>query len=159
NLTEPNGTCYFSEALQTAVREMYGPLVSDSNSVSAVEAARLRVSVITPPIDVVSAHVSGSGVARYGVTSELTTMGDYSVPQQWALRLHDEGFDAIRYNSRFAPGTESWALFGPAGPHDSLGVDEHAGVAGIDAVLAAGIDVDPLPPRKSSVRLVADPPA
>jgi hypothetical protein len=158
NLSEPNGTCYFADQLETAVREMYGPLVSNSNSISAAEAARLRVSVVEPPDDVISAYVSERGVARYGVTSELACMNDYSVPQAWAEAFHRAGFGGVRYASRFAPGTEFWALFGPAGPNLSLGVDEEVGVGGPDAVLAAGIDVDPGPPRKSVVRIIPGPP-
>jgi len=156
NLADPNGTCYFAGGLETAVREYYGELVVDTNALSTAAAAMLRVSVVHPPTGAVYAHVSGPGVSHYGITSELTTMGDYAITRAWAERLKDDA-NGLRYNSRFNPGHESWALFGKAGPAPSLGVEPSRAVDGVAAVTAAGIAVLPDPPRKSSVRLVSDP--
>lgn len=155
NLAKPNGTCCFAAAVSTAVREFYGPKVR-RNEVSAADAAALRVSTITPPSDASSAHVSGGGAARFGVTSELTTMGDYAVTQAWA-ELFKDWVDAIRYDSRFDPGGVAWALFGTAGPAPSLG-GATAVIDGERAVEAAGVSVLPGPPRKSAVRMVPNPP-
>ncbi|WP_159573401.1 RES family NAD+ phosphorylase [Curtobacterium sp. 18060] len=156
NLREPNGTCCFAAAASTAVREFFGPKVR-RNEVSAADAAVLRVSTITPPSDASSAHVSGAGAARFGVTSELTTMGDYAATQAWA-ELFKDRVDALRYDSRFDPGGEAWALFGTAGPAPSLG-GATAVIDGARAAEAAGVSVLPGPPRKSAVRMVPNPPA
>lgn len=157
NLEEPNGTCYFAEDIETAVREYFGPLIR-RNEISAKAAAVLRVSRVFPPEDATYAHVSGQGAARFGVTSELTTMGDYEVTRAWA-EAFNERVNGLRYNSRFNPGAESWALFGAAGPAPSLGVDPSGSVDGAAAVKAAGVTVQPEPPMKRSVRMVPPPPA
>ncbi|MBF4607661.1 RES family NAD+ phosphorylase [Curtobacterium sp. VKM Ac-1393] len=155
NLAYPNGTCYFAAAVSTAVREFYGPKVR-RNEVSAADAAVLRVSTITPPTDATSADVSGAGAAPFGVTSELTTMGDFTITRAWA-ELFKDHVDGLRYRSRFDPGGEAWALFGIAGPAPSLG-GASAIIDGEHAVAAAGMSVLPGPPRKSAVRMVPDPP-
>ncbi|ROP61440.1 RES family NAD+ phosphorylase [Curtobacterium sp. PhB115] len=156
NLEDPNGTCCFAAAVSTAVREFYGPKIR-RNELSAADAAVLRVSTITPPSDATTADVSGAGAARFGITSELTTMGDYAVTRAWA-ELFKDHVDGLRYRSRFDPGGTAWALFGTAGPAPTLG-DASAILDGARAVEAAGISVLPGPPRKSAVRMMPDPTA
>lgn len=157
NLEDPNGTCYFAEDIETAVREYYGPKVR-RNELSAADVADLRVSRVIPPEMATYAHVSGAGAARFGITSELTTMGDYEVTRAWA-EVFNERVNGLRYSSRFNPGAESWALFGQAGPAPSLGVDPSGAVDGAAAARAAGITVLPEPPLKRSVRMMPPPPA
>ncbi|MCS5520755.1 RES family NAD+ phosphorylase [Curtobacterium flaccumfaciens] len=157
NLEDPNGTCYFADDIETAVREFYGPKIR-RNELSAKDAEVLRVSRVLPPEDATYAHVSGSGAARFGVTSELATMGDYEVTRAWA-EVFNERVNGLRYNSRFNPGSESWALFGIAGAAPSLGVDPSGSVDGAAAVKAAGVTVLPEPPMKRSVRMVPPPSA
>ncbi len=157
NLEEPNGTCYFAEDIETAVREYYGPKVR-RNELSMADVEHLRVSRVTPPEGATYAHVSGAGAARFGITSELTTMGDYSVTRAWA-EVFNARVNGLRYNSRYNPGAESWALFGVAGPAPSLGVDPAGAVDGAAAARAAGISVLPPPPLKRSVRMMPRPSA
>jgi hypothetical protein len=157
NLEHPNGTCYFAEDIETAVREFYGPKVR-RNELTAADVAELRVSRVFPPETATYAHVSGAGAARFGITSELTTMGDYEVTRAWAEVLN-ERVNGLRYNSRFNPGAESWALFGVAGPAPSLAVDPSGAVDGAAAARAAGITVLPEPPLKRSVRMMPRPPS
>ncbi|MCM3505848.1 RES family NAD+ phosphorylase [Curtobacterium sp. ODYSSEY 48 V2] len=157
NLADPNGTCYFADEIETAVREFFGQRIR-RNELAEEDVAKLKVSRINPPSDATYAHISGKGAATYGITSELTTMGDYSVTRAWAERLKDV-FDGLRYSSRFNPGATSWALFGQAGAAPSLGVEPDASLNGVDAAHAAGIRILPTatPPRKSAVRLIPPP--
>jgi hypothetical protein len=157
NLSEPNGTCYFAPEIETAVREFYGPFIVDSNAITVAAASRLQVSVIQPPPELTSAHLSGRGAARFHVTSELTTMGDYGVTRAWAERFN-EYVDALRYDARFDPGAETWALFGRAGAAPTLGSDASLTVDGVSAAEASGLSVLPPPPRKASLRIIPDPP-
>jgi hypothetical protein len=63
-----------------------------------------------------SANLASRRANRIGVTGELFTMTDYTIPQQWAAAVHDLGYAALRYTPRFTPGGQAVAHFGPAGP-------------------------------------------
>ncbi|GAA1422976.1 RES family NAD+ phosphorylase [Agrococcus citreus] len=138
DLTAPRGTSYAGDALAVALREALGGLARQGRV--PVAEARLRAASIVVGVAGRFAAVSVPEAARFGVTSELTSMPMYTVPQMWAEAFAAAGFDGIRYTARFTPGpANSWAVFGPAGAHPLGRVVE--AIPGIEACRLAGLHV------------------
>ena len=154
--TGDDGTCYFADVVETAVRESLGPRLSADQTVTPDLAAALTVSAIAAPSPRRYADVNDKAAVRHGVTRELTTTVCYDVTNAWADVLHQGGFEGVRYASRFTTeaAANSWALFGPKGPDASLPVVDAEQLTGSDACAAAGISVLAPPPAKRALRII-----
>jgi len=154
--TGDDGTCYFADEVETAVRESLGPRLSADQTVTPDLAAAFTVSAIVPPSPRPHADVNDKAAVRYGVTRELTTTVRYDVTNAWADAFHQAGFDGVRYASRFTTeaAANSWSLFGPKGPAASLAVVGAEQLTGADACAAAGITVLAPPPAKRALQII-----
>ena len=151
-----DGTCYFVDEVETAVRESLGPRLSTDQTLTPDLAAAFTVSATVPPAPRRCAHVNDKAAVRHGVTREPTATVRYDVTNAWADALHQAGFDGVRYASRFTTEAvaNSWALFGPKGPDASLAVVDSEQLTGTDACAAAGITVLAPPPAKRALRII-----
>lgn len=139
DLADPRGTCYLGDSIGMAIRERFG--TQASHALEAEDVAAFVVSEITQ-LRILGADVSCEEAASFGVTSEMTSMGTYEIPQHWARQLAHAGFSGIRYVPRFTPGSSSaWALFGDAGEHP-VGLVVQT-IPGFDACARAGVRVTP----------------
>jgi RES domain len=85
--------------------------------------------------------------SHFGVTGELFTRSDYSVPQAWAAAIHHAGYDGLVYAPRFTPSGKAIAIFGLHGAHPRpvshqrplIGVLEAAGVPVVDIPPASAL--------------------
>ena len=86
---------------------------------------------------------SKRAAADYGVTGELFTMSDYTVPQDWAKALHAIGHEGLHYTPRFSPYGKAIAVFGPEGsqPRSVSGTQALREV--LDAAHVPVIDIPP----------------
>lgn len=158
DLPPPNGTSYWADDTATATRERLGERTADTNSVTHATANAFEVARARLPRNRHFAMVSTPEAARFGVTRELVTMVDYAIPQAWAAALQQEGFDGIRYASRFTTrAPTAWAIFGAAGIDKTR--NETTPISGPDACIAAGIDIIPSPGRASMYTVVKPPTA
>jgi hypothetical protein len=152
DLAPPWGTLYAADDVETAVRERLRERVVAHGVVSPALAATFEVSAIEPG-PARCAHVSDARAARHGVTRELVTMLDYEVPRAWAAWAHREGFDGVRYASRFTTGSaNAWALFGEAGQAERPAAVPRT-LPGAAACAEAGLIVAG-PPRLAALRQV-----
>jgi hypothetical protein len=160
DLDTPNGTCYFADDVETAVRERLGQRVVVVQQITETLANEMQVSVVLPAAGVPFANIVDPAAARHGVTRELGVMSDYGVSQQWAEAFHTTGFGGVRYSSRFttSPGPNSWAMFGPEGPDLNGKTVPALTMSGPEACLISGIKVMPsVAILKSSLRVIPPP--
>lgn len=116
DLPEPEGTCYLASTPGAAVRELAGPDVVRRGWIEGELLEGRVVSKLTLRHPVRAADVSARRATDYRISAELTTTSRYEVTQAWARALRDAGFDALRHQLRFTPGSDrGLALFGPAG--------------------------------------------
>lgn len=154
DLPAPRGTCYLGDALDVSLREALGSLARHGGV--PVAEARLRAASVLRGISGRFAAVSQPDAASYGVTSELTSMAPYAVPQAWAAAFSAADLDGIRYTARFTPGgANAWAVFGPSGAHPLGEVVEV--IPGIEACERAGLRVLPDVPASSAVTRLRPP--
>jgi hypothetical protein len=127
------------------VRERVGEQFATGRAIAPEDARNLVVSKLAVHVERV-ADLESVEVARFPITSELTSMNDYRVPQAWARVFDASGFEGVRYRGRFSYVVgDSWALFGPAGGDDTRAVDPSP-TDGFDACAEAGVPVLPEPP-------------
>ena len=152
----PKGTCYFASTPEAAAMERVGRFTAQRKPVPA-DLIIDRVVSTVPADDLPdgAAELRATRAASaFGVTSELFTMSDYSVPQAWASSISNAGYDALVYTPRFSPGATAVSVFGPQGAKALT----TAGLHSLSDVLrGAGIDVAPIPP--ASALTYATPPA
>ncbi|UOE44969.1 RES family NAD+ phosphorylase [Agromyces larvae] len=154
DLPAPDGTCYLADGVLVALREALG-VVTLNRSVPATDVDARAVTLLTN-VAGRFAGVSLPEAASFSVTSELTSMTPYAVPQAWARAFRAADFDGIRYGSRFTPGAAtSWALFGEAGAHP-IGTTVEV-ITGREACKRAGLNVLEGPPRSSDLTKVEPP--
>ncbi|MDP3711600.1 MAG: RES domain-containing protein [Mycobacteriales bacterium] len=113
DLRAPHGTCYWSDRKYGAWVEVFrGALLVD-----AEDARARRLHVAIPP-DLRAADLTAPRAYSFGVTAEISTTGDYTLPQAWAGALHAAGFDALRGTCRHDPSSRAHdvAVFGRSGP-------------------------------------------
>jgi RES domain-containing protein len=146
NLPRPRGACYWADSPLTALREVIGPYILRSVPVTSARLERLRIATGKTTEGERFADVTAATAADHGVISELSVMGDYSVPQAWAAGFDSRGLNGIRYSSRFTSEgkANAWAFFGDA---DSDGSDRFEGQS-----------LDPFEVcEKAQIRVVATP--
>lgn len=145
DLSGERGTCYLAETVGAAVRERVGEQFATGRAIAPEDARSMVVSELEVRVLRV-ADLESPDVALYPITSELTSMEDYRVPQAWARAFDDGGFNGVRYRGRFSYVVgDSWALFGPAGADESRPADPNP-MDGFDACVEAGVAVLPEPP-------------
>jgi hypothetical protein len=149
----PSGTLYLADDVASAVRERLADLVMPGQRVFEQEADGMAVSGIRPGAKSRCANVSDPSAVKWNVTRELTTMTDFSVTNAWAQRLLADGFQGVRYASRFTTGgSNAWAIFGPAGNNKKLKGHASA-IEGRAACLRAGIQPVPVPSSSRLTRI------
>ena len=151
----PSGTCYFADRPLTAALERAGRFTAQHRPVPAdLLADRVVTTVDATDLPATAVHLFAERAAtRFGVTDELFTMADYSVPQAWARAIHDQGHPALVCTPRFSPSGRSVAVFGPQGPAPTATTSTQP----LAAVLrSAGVRITAIPPA-SAVRFVEPP--
>ncbi|MBB1516519.1 RES family NAD+ phosphorylase [Tessaracoccus sp. MC1679] len=131
DLAQPEGTCYFADNIEAAVRERLGevwgthpilpPVALDGTTVSSVD-----LRPFCEPEDI--ADTQSVEAAGY-VTREISAGAGYGLTQRHAAAFLAAGFSAIAYAPRFTPGAvNALALFGSEGrPRPSRGAAEVSG--------------------------------
>lgn len=144
DLPAPEGTCYFADTATVATMERVGRFTTKHKPVPGdFMAGRVVTEIVAGHLPSAAANLTSRKVSAVGVTGELFTMSDYSVPQQWALALRAIGHDGIHYNPRFSPGGRAIACFGKSGPSPQPVV----GHTPLRTVLTrAGVTVADIPP-------------
>lgn len=79
--------------------------------------------VTTPPQPVTVADLATERARGFGVTGEIHTCDDYTIPHQWAAALHAHGVHGISGKIRHDPALEerSTTLFSDAGSEPPYG--------------------------------------
>lgn len=116
DLPAPRGTCYLAMAPAGAWLEVFrNSVLIDQADVDKRRLASIRTAESEPLAD-----VAAPGSRGFGVTSEIHTVDDYSLPQRWAAWL-DMSFDGVFGRARHDPALdeETVSLFGPAGEDGS----------------------------------------
>ncbi len=115
HLPEPDGTCYLAKDDLAALLEVVGP-DRNGGTVSPEFIARRRIHRLRPGRSPALADLTARKAAAFGVTHEIHTIVPYDLPQAWAARLHQSGFDGLCYFARHDPASsDSLALFGESG--------------------------------------------
>lgn len=154
DLPAPRGTLYAADDIAGALRERLG-IVIRQGRVSSSDAHGTRVTKFTTRGGQFAA-VSVPEAANFEVTSELTSMTPYVVPQAWASAIERAAFDGIRYSPRFTPGPPTaWAIFGKSGA-GSCGTQVEI-LDGVSACAEAGLQVLPNPPKRTDITVLAPP--
>lgn len=108
----PRGTCYWSDRAYGAFVEVFrGTLVLDP-----VDVSRRRLFVASPP-GLRLVDTTAPRAYAFGVTGEISTIPDYTLPQQWASAARRYGADGLLAYCRHDPSlnARNVAVFGPAG--------------------------------------------
>lgn len=154
DLLQPNGTCYLSTDLATALRERFGHDLARQGLVTFDAAAGTQVSELRIPVPRWLANACARNAVDFGMTREIGTCPAYGLPQAWAAAFFGTGRHAgIRYQTRFTtgPAPNAVALFDDAGQRN-WPTDPHA-LSGTQACAQAGIEVAH-PPARRQVRIV-----
>jgi hypothetical protein len=126
DLPAPRGTCYIASDARVAVRERFGPLAA-GRPLSAAMLGTTSISTVTPtPEHRRSVADTTHPDAAESITGEIWTTVSYGRTQEWAQHWDTtEGRTGILYLPRFStdPRQRSFAVFGPAGPDESLRAD------------------------------------
>lgn len=116
DLPADDGTCYFGSNRHVAAMERVGRFTAKHVPVPAdFVAGRVVTTIDGALLPSHAANMKSSRGGLLGITGELFTMSDYSIPQAWALALAALGHDALLYPPRFTPGGEALAVFGDSG--------------------------------------------
>ena len=153
----PDGTCYFANRPLVAALERVGRFTAQRKPVPAdLVKGRVVTTVDVSALPGRAVNLVGKRAAtQFGVTGELFTMPDYSVPQAWAHAIHQTGHSALIYTPRFSPQGRAIAAFGVHGspPGPTAGTQPLADVLSGEGVALAGI------PPASALRFVKPPTA
>lgn len=119
DLSEPQGTCYFSDREYGAWLETF----RGARVVLRTDVERRRLASATrvgEPLRL--ADLTAAAAVRFGISLDLSAGGDYRASQRWALDLARVGFAGvigwIRHDSTAT--ARNLALFGTAGPRRSV---------------------------------------
>jgi hypothetical protein len=116
DLPSPDGTCYLASDDLGALLERLGPgLEPGGIAPSGLLAGRhLRALHVPRPQSLAD---SLARLATRWLTSEISTITPYRVPQAWARAFHRQGFMGVRYGIRHSTSRRhfSVAIFGPSG--------------------------------------------
>jgi hypothetical protein len=151
----PAGTCYFANRPLVAALERVGRFTAQHKPVPAdLVDGRSVTTIDTVSLPGKAVNLLAKRAAtHFGITGELFTMSDYSVPQAWADAIHQAGHQALVYTPRFSPHGRAIAVFGAQGSQpQSTASTQPLG----DVLRAAGITIAAIPPA-SALTFVAPP--
>lgn len=155
DVVPPDGTCYFANRPIVAALERVGRFTAQRKPVPVdLVDGRVVTSVAVAVLPGRAVNLVGKRAAtEFGVTGELFTMSDYSVPQAWADAIHQVGHAALVYTPRFSPQGRAIAVFGPMGaqPKPTVVSQPLRDVLERDGVSVTGI------PPASALRFVKPP--
>lgn len=119
DLPAPDGACYLALSPIGAWLEVFRTV----RVVVGDDVRRRRLLSTLPPRRVRAADLLAKGARGYGVTGEIHTLDDYTLPRAWARQLHQAGFRALRGKVRHDPGLRelSLTLFDRSGEHEPYG--------------------------------------
>lgn len=124
DLAHPQGTCYLAEDEIGALLEAIGA-ERRGGALSTCFLAARRLYRLRLPRGHYTADCTSRRAVRFGITAELGTIVPYDLPQAWAARLYEGGFEGMVYRLRHDPlGTRAVALFGCAGERTDWPIDE-----------------------------------
>lgn len=153
DLLKPQGSCYLAKTAHGAMNECLGPDVAERGWVDADLLEGRVMSRLPLPEPVLAANLTSARATRFRVTSEINTVDDYALTQQWATALAAVGFTAIRYWLRFSTdATHGLALFSEAGAPETPPPGDPAPRPLRELVAEAGIEVEE-PPSFDAVRI------
>jgi hypothetical protein len=151
----PDGTCYFANRPLVAAMERVGRFTAQRKPVPAdLVDGRVVSTIDVADLPDRAVNLVGERAAKhFGVTGELFTMSDYSVPQDWANAIHRAGHSALVYTPRFSPQGRAIAAFGPQGaqPKPAAGLQTLQDVLEGEGIAVTGI------PSASALRFVKPP--
>ncbi|MDR1214717.1 MAG: RES family NAD+ phosphorylase [Propionibacteriaceae bacterium] len=154
DLAQPQGTFYVADDIETAVRERLRHELVRTGLVPDGLAQAMAVTELTTGRRWRCAHLASAQAAGFGLTKELVTMSDYTVPQAWAQVFDRAGFQGLRYGSRFTTGpATAWALFGRAGSGQRPAPVVRRRWSGPEACRRAGLTVLG-PPPAAALKLI-----
>jgi hypothetical protein len=164
NLADPRGTLYVAITRRGAALEGLGfsyeskpasksVLVAGTAGIPGTSAAWQHETdqifiwslMSTEHTDMI-ADTHDAHAANFGLTAELTAgsgSGVYTLTKSWANAFDRDGFNGIRYHTRFDTSENGWgyAIFGAAGIHDGQFVSVRAAEKLTDIASAIGIRV------------------
>lgn len=119
DLAKPRGTCYVALDQMGAILEVLGRehivRVVSRGTLAARTMWRLKPPSTLRVADTINRLASG-----LGVTSEISTIATYDVPQAWAAAFWKGRMDGVRYALRHDPAmSHGVAIFGEAGERKS----------------------------------------
>jgi len=116
DLADPRGTCYLATDPSTAVRERLAASLLGVAVVGPDVPAAMAVSQVRLP-SVARLANTADEAAEGPLTREVTSTGDYALTRRWAAAWDRDGFDGVRYETRFTmrPKPTAIALFGERG--------------------------------------------
>ena len=112
DLTAPKGTCYWSDRPYGAFVEVFRGLTL----LDPIDLTRRRLFVASAPA-LRLADLTSTRSYAFGVTAEISTSADYTLPQRWAAALELTGVDGLWGTCRHDPSSRAHnvAVFGAAG--------------------------------------------
>ncbi|HEX9700401.1 MAG TPA: RES family NAD+ phosphorylase [Acidobacteriota bacterium] len=124
DLPAPAGACYLALSPIGAWLEVF----RTTRIVASDDVRRRRLLATRPPRRIRTADLLAKKARAYGVTGEIHTHDDHSLPRAWAMRLHEAGFRALLGKVRHDPGLHerSLTLLDVAGEHEPYGWRWHA---------------------------------
>lgn len=155
DLPAPDGTCYFGNRPPVAALERIGRFTAQHKPVPAdLVQGRVVTTINAADLPARAANlVAKRAATHFGVTGELFTMPDYTVPQAWADAIHQAGHTALLYTPRFSPQGRGIAVFGAHGPQPgpTTTMQPLTDVLGSEGITVVGI------PPVSALRFVQPP--
>jgi len=117
-LPPPHGSCYFATSPQGAWLEVFR-----TTMVALGDLRKRRLCVTTPPRPVTLGNLTTKRVRGFGITGDIHTCDDYTIPQQWSAALHTHGLQGISGKVRHDPALEegTTTLFSNAGTEPPYG--------------------------------------
>jgi len=117
-LPPPHGSCYFATSPQGAWLEVFR-----TTMVALGDLRKRRLCVTTPPRSVTLGNLTTKRVRGFGITGDIHTCDDYTIPQQWSAALHTHGLQGISGKVRHDPALEegTTTLFSNAGTEPPYG--------------------------------------
>jgi hypothetical protein len=150
NLSAPNGTCYVSRDVETAISGVLTGFSGWTRCVTEAHVNRFVVSRLTVRQPLRLANIAAAKAQVFGVRRELTGSVDmHSLTQKWAEAFLTAGFDGISYTHRFAISQKATAiaLFALTGSPTYIPSPEDAQFSAREAARSAGFTVVPIPAR------------
>lgn len=119
DLERPNGACYLADTAVGAWLEVF----RHAMSVDLAELRDRRLARITTPRTLGLADLTAPGARGFGVTGEIHTIDDYTLPRAWASALHSAGWRGLAGKARHDPALHEGTvtLLDQEGAHEPFG--------------------------------------